>query len=418
MPWKEVESIPKQTSQPKKGWVEVSEIPRQIPQYDTSEEGPIDYLARGAARTGAGLGQGILDLVEFVGNAPNAPEDQRRAVENFLAENMGREPAQELPEQGFRISEKARGALDEFTGGYTAPQTEGEKEWDDLSRVVGSAIPGGGAGLAQRMGLAALSHLGQNFTESLTGSENAGKIAAIGLPILTILATKGAKSVYNPLYKAAEKSIPTGARVNSRPIAQEVVSLRNSLKSSPYAAETKPVRTFLRDAERSLAANPRTSVKDLWNLKRYASRQAQEAGSRNFLTGKYPKPELRQGWLEAYKTINDQLGKYAKTNAEFAKYFYPAEEAFRASKLSAEGVKRYEEAMKAFGVSGKASRAILSSILKVPLFGKMAAELGVALSKRGIEAAKSPTLRRVYGQNVGRAARGGVLSSSLDEQSE
>lgn len=102
------------------------------------------YAAQGARHLAAGIG----DIPDIVHLPKNLYEIGKHSLKKALA-GEGEEVA--APKfSSFGLGDKIAHGIDDLTGGYTAPQTEGEQAFETIGRAVSSSLGTGGAGAASK----------------------------------------------------------------------------------------------------------------------------------------------------------------------------------------------------------------------------------------------------------------------------
>jgi hypothetical protein len=158
---------------------EINYIASLAPMPESEEKGFFEELPRYAAQGARHLAAGVADIPDIVHLPGNIYEIGKNQFNKAFAKK-GEKLA--LPKfSSFGLGDKVASEIDELTGGYTAPQTEGEQLFESIGRGVGSGIGTGGIGTAARMAGAAtksgsISKIGKALSYGNTAS--AGNIAS------------------------------------------------------------------------------------------------------------------------------------------------------------------------------------------------------------------------------------------------
>lgn len=335
-------------------------------------------------------------------------------------------------------SKKLRELSEKVTGGYTAPQSEGEERMGEFMQDIASfAIPGAKHyGLARNLGIPAVANLvkeGIKLTEPESKYADASKIGTMVL--LDLLghrkALGSAKDYSSSLFQKADQAIPNG-------ISYEAGNLENSLNSLEKTFKMGGKRPSTGDALEKIS-EIKDEIKDgridLKGLLAYRQ-------SINELIDKYKgfditvsNPAIRSKIINNLQKVKgevinagEEYGK--KYNPEYLKLSQAANESYAAVQQSnkiANAIEKYAPKLKstaakillgagglgAFGTGVKIGGAQLAAPL---ILGTPAYKLFKTILR-----AKSPTLRNHYFKILEGAAKGNSAqiiknAKSLDKE--
>lgn len=120
------------------------EVGRAFPNSDVDTGSFVSNTPRYAAQGARHLAAGIGDIPDIVHLPGNLYEIGKHSIKKALADEGEEVEAPKF--SSFGLGDKIAHGIDELTGGYTAPQTEGERAFETVGRAVSSSLGTGGAG--------------------------------------------------------------------------------------------------------------------------------------------------------------------------------------------------------------------------------------------------------------------------------
>ena len=319
-------------------------------------------------------------------------------------------------------TETIREKLPEGYKEYIEPQNKIESFIDDVVEDTAMLMTPGGMTTRSGKVISGTQKLVRNLAKSIgantagegveaaTGSSTAKNWTKFGLLFMTSLWDKPtAKTQVSNMYKNAELAIPEGATMNAKTLHKDMEKIQhNLLQGRPKGHLSSDEKQVFSSAEKvmELIKNGKISVKAAWAQLKTINKDIEK------LVGETPwhqfkrKKDLRKLMVDVNKGLNKSLKDYGKTNKEFGANFGPAQEAYAADKQAAKLGKWVANAvkstpataglMKLFGATGVLGKAVGASAVGTAAYQSW---------KLGYKIAKSPTLRKIYGNALKAATK-------------
>jgi hypothetical protein len=326
-------------------------------------------------------------------------------------------------------SKKLRELSESVTGGYTAPQSEGEERMGEFMQDIASfAIPGAKHySIARNLGIPVLANLAKEGVKEISPESKAGDAAKIGtMVILDLLGHRkslgSAKEYASSLFQKAEQAIPEGVSIEAGNLEKALNGLEKTFKAGGKRPSTADALEKIAEIKGEIK-NGRAGLKDILAYR----------PSINELIDKYKgfdigvtNPAIRAKIINNLqkvkgKVINagEEYGK--KYNPEYLKISQAANESYAAVQQSnkiANALEKYAPKLKSkgaqllLGIGASTGLGTAAKLGGVKLAGGLL--LGVPAYKlfKTIIRSKSPTLRNHYFDILKGAASGNASQIS------
>lgn len=335
-------------------------------------------------------------------------------------------------------TETHRERIGKASGGYLEPQNEVEMFGDevvDLAATITSpkklikkgitAAAPGASKLVQSM-----KYIGKNIakgmassvigrgTEELTGDPRYGGYAKLAsIFTLSLFDKKKAGQLAGELYKQTESSLPIGATGNATKLANNTDSVINQvMKGRPYNVLSGAEKFVVDQAVnvKSLIQNGQIPIEQAWAQKKTIFQNTSKLWeeSKNYDAVKNAKRQANQ--LSHY--LDQSIKEYGKAqNPEFLKNYTQANEVFGAIADTSWLTKAGETLAKYSPVTKG-----LSALVGIPIAATATVTGAIPTAKVLFRIYKSPTLTKLYGQNLKAAGEGNavVFNRTLKEIDE
>jgi hypothetical protein len=386
---------------------------RQQKAASIQEETTPEYLLRGAARlgsrvleTGLGFPGDVIEMVKAFGEATGAKKDEPTYVQKFLQDVLNKLPtSQQLKEKSEAI-----------TKGYTAPQSEEERFFDEavglgtalaiplkdptkftsLLKQMGKDLPKSIAKATAAKGVGAA-------TEGMFESEKAGAAAELGsLFLMSMLPGSGVGKFISSKHQRARSLIPEGTMLKTEGLVKNLDLIEKDLSGILAGPTSEKVLPKVRELRSNLkgdvvegdklldayvAVNEHIADRNLF--------QGLDTGQRKLLRTKFDKLK---------SAIKGPLEDYGQHNKEFWKEW---NEANRASAIKAQS-DFVMNTIKKPSVAKAVTGTTLGYVVGAPT--TVGAVVGAAASHKVGQVlyrmAKDPSLRKHYSDFI--------LNASID----
>lgn len=278
------------------------------------------------------------------------------------------------------------------------PENKVEKFSDEVFETIGSLGTGGlGKTLTSRLlrkfGLSIGSNLGKEVVDQIMSEEgsDAGHYTKAGLLFLgSLLDRKMAIKAAAKRYQEADKFLPPGANVSSSGLSRQLDSIEHGItKGRPKQSLSDAEKFVLEKINRvrNLINNGRIEIEHA-----VAQKKSLNDDLSNLFTdfGKQGSRTIKNQAKKVTKALNNTIDEYGASNPEYLKHFRAADE-IHGTLAQAEGVSNW---IRENFPHAPWSRAGL-------LFAE---KTGGAIPKMIYKAWKSPEIKKLYAQAIGRAA--------------
>lgn len=304
-------------------------------------------------------------------------------------------------------TESLRKQEEKFSGEYLKPQNKVEQFADDIVEDAamlffpGSKVTRSGkaASALQRGSRAflksAAANTGGEIVKGISDNPTAGAATKLGtLFALSLFDKESAAKLVGKLYGQAENALPEAATVNAKRLASHLDAMEHKITSGRPKGNLAPSENFVMEEIsklKSLIKDGRANIKQLWAQKRSLNEEL--SGNKLFEAGKEGRKRAKELAKPLNGYIKDAIEDYGRTNKEFYKPFREADEAFGT-----------------LAKSNWISNWINNSVKYSPvthgllhILGGTGAAVSAPIyygTKLGYRIAKSPTLRKIYGNTV------------------
>lgn len=307
-------------------------------------------------------------------------------------------------------TETHRKGLEPVFGEYLKPKNKVEAFADDV--IEDTALLLNPTKLVSKT-VKAVPHAFKSFAKSLganvigegigqaAGNENAGTFTKAGaLLALSIMDQPAAVKQIGELYRKAEKHLPESAAVDARALETKLASLEKSISKDRPLENLSPSEKFVTNQIskiRNLTAYGELNIAQAWAQKRSLNQELSTLYKEVPKIGDQKKVKGLAKQLNSY--LNEAIKEYGKENPEFYKPFKEADEAFGTLARSNFVGNWIDSNI----VHSPVTIGLMHLFTPVTMAGSaFPVYYGAKLTYR---IAKSPTLRKIYGNTLKAAAK-------------
>lgn len=356
---------------------------------ESPERNELQNVGRQIARTGASVVSGLVGGVGDIANLASVGLEKTGLISP--------ESGKEFREKTLTSEKVKQGFQEQFPS--LKPENQIEKFSDDVFETLGS-LGTGGAGKTfatwgiRKFGLSVGANLGKEFVDQIKSEEGSkeGQYTKAGLLFIgSLIDPKLAAREAAKKYASAEKFLPSGAKVSTKGLNAELKNIEQDITKGRPKESLSNDELFVMDKIGKIKSLEKNGHIDIEKA------VAQKKSLNKDLSNLYPEfgaPGIRSIKNQAKrvnKALNNTIDEYGVSNPEYLKNFRAGDEIYGALA----GANRVNDWIKQTFPHSPWSRA-----------GLLFAEKTIGQVPRMIyKAWKSPEIRRLYVDAIGKAAK-------------
>lgn len=342
-------------------------------------------------------------------------------IASFISSLFGKEQ-NILPTSG-----QLKNVSEKITRGYTKPETEFEKGFDEFTSDVATfALPGSGHySLARNIGIPIVGNLVKQGLKYGNSDEKTQAYSKLGTMVALDLISRrsgGIKKYINNLWNDAEASVPKGVSIDAKSLEKSLDNLEKSLTAGGKKPSTSKSLEKILEIKGEIK-NGKIPLQRLVPFRKSINEVIDEMGGFSHEVPFRYRPQAKYNLNQVKSKVIDSVNEYAdKFNPELAKKWRDANEAWAAYSQSNK-VANFLQKKLPFIPKSQAVQTLFSysptvgiaavSKMSLPIAGATAASAGAYQGYKILDrVVRSPLLRKYYAGVVKNASAGNVPQTS------